>query len=75
MEEHEPKRKPLFLFSSPLVYIDPLHTNLAVLFVQLFRDSLNEYAYDADLAGLKYNLNSTAYGISVSTPDIDLLLK
>jgi len=37
-----------------------------VLFVQLFRDALNEYAYNAEIAGLGYSLNSTAYGVSVS---------
>lgn len=61
-----PKLYVNFEFTSPLVYIDPLHTNLSVMFVQLFRDSLNEYAYDAELAGLRYNLNSTAYGVSLS---------
>ena len=48
------------------MYIDPLNANLSTLLVQLFRDSLNEYAYAAEIAGLKYNLNSTAYGITVS---------
>ena len=51
---------------SPLVYIDPLHANLATMLTSLFRDSLNEYAYAAEIAGLKYNLSSTAYGINVS---------
>ncbi|XP_045188841.2 insulin-degrading enzyme-like [Mercenaria mercenaria] len=63
---HLPKAYASFELTSPLVYIDPLHTNMAVLFVQLFQDSLNEYAYDAELAGLKYNLNSTAYGVTLS---------
>ena len=57
--------KLMFCFS-PLVYIDPLHANLATMLTSLFRDSLNEYAYAAEIAGLKYNLSSTAYGINVS---------
>ena len=55
------------VFHSPLVYIDPLHSNLAFLFVQLCKDALNEYSYNAEIAGLKFTLASTAYGISVST--------
>ena len=55
-----------YLYYSPLVYIDPVHANLATLLVQLFQDSLNEYTYAADIAGLKYNLNTTAYGVTVS---------
>ena len=51
---------------SPLVYIDPLHANLATMLTSLFKDSLNEYAYAAEIAGLKYSLSSTAYGINVS---------
>lgn len=35
------------------------------MFVQLFRDSLNEYAYAADLAGLQWELNNSKYGITV----------
>lgn len=36
------------------------------MFVQLLRDSLNECAYNADLAGLKWSLNSGKYGVTVS---------
>jgi len=39
---------------------------LIALFVNLFRDALNEYAYTAEIAGLKYMLSGTAYGITVS---------
>jgi secreted Zn-dependent insulinase-like peptidase len=36
------------------------------LFISLFKDDLNEYAYDAELAGLHYGLECTIYGMSVS---------
>ncbi|XP_060579124.1 insulin-degrading enzyme-like, partial [Ruditapes philippinarum] len=76
---HLPKAYASFELTSPLVYIDPLHTNMSVLFVQLFQDSLNEYAYDAELAGLKYSLSSTTYGISLSVKGyndkLDVLLR
>ncbi len=45
--------------------MDPVCTNLTYLFVVLFNDALNEYAYDAELAGLNYNLHSTIYGLTV----------
>lgn len=35
------------------------------LFVELFKDALNEYAYAAEIAGLGYNLSCSLYGISV----------
>lgn len=74
-----PKTFTTFQVTSPLVYIDPVHANLATLLVQLFQDSLNEYTYAADIAGLKYNLNTTAYGITLSvkgySDKVDVLLR
>lgn len=55
-----------FNFYSPLAYLDPLNCNLTHMFVQLFKDSLNEYAYAAELAGLKWDITNTKYGIIVS---------
>ena len=55
-----------FFFFSPLAYRDPLHCNMNRLFVMLLKDSLTEYAYDAELAGLKYNVDVSIYGIIVS---------
>lgn len=49
-----------------MAYFDPLNCNLTHMFVQLFRDALNEYAYAAELAGLKWNLSNTKYGLIVS---------
>ncbi|XP_065087542.1 insulin-degrading enzyme [Ochlerotatus camptorhynchus] len=53
-------------FCSPIVYSDPLNCNLTHLFVQLFKDHLNEYLYAADLAGLRLMVANTTYGVSVS---------
>lgn len=36
------------------------------MLVQLFKDALNEYAYAAELAGLKWELVNTKYGLIVS---------
>lgn len=56
----------LSLIYSPFAYMDPLSCNLTHMFVQLFRDSLNEYAYAAALAGLQWELTNSKYGITVS---------
>uniref|UniRef100_A0AAR5Q891 Insulin-degrading enzyme n=1 Tax=Dendroctonus ponderosae TaxID=77166 RepID=A0AAR5Q891_DENPD len=58
-----PKANVMFDFVSPLAYLDPLNCNLTHMFVQLFRDELNEYAYAAELAGLKWELINTKYGL------------
>ncbi|XP_033632870.1 insulin-degrading enzyme-like [Asterias rubens] len=52
-------------FASPLAYMDPLHCNLTCLFAVLLRDSLNEYAYAAELANINYAIESTVYGINI----------
>ena len=33
--------------------------------LELLKDSLNEYAYDADIAGLSYSLSDSFYGVMV----------
>ena len=43
---------------------------MAHLFVELLKDSLNEYAYAAEIAGVHYKLENTMYGIFVSTAHI-----
>ncbi|VEN56875.1 unnamed protein product [Callosobruchus maculatus] len=58
-----PKANLFFDFVSPLAYLDPLNCNLTHMFVQLFKDALNEYAYAAELAGLKWELVNTKYGL------------
>lgn len=58
-----PKANVMFDFVSPLAYLDPLNCNLTHMLVQLFRDALNEYAYAAELAHLKWELINTKYGL------------
>ncbi|PIK49484.1 putative insulin-degrading enzyme isoform X5 [Apostichopus japonicus] len=61
-----PKACMYFEFASPLAYLDPVSCNMTKLFSILLRDSLNEYAYDAELAGISYSIDSTIYGLQVS---------
>ncbi|XP_070539954.1 insulin-degrading enzyme-like [Ptychodera flava] len=58
-----PKACLFFEFTSPMAYLDPLHCNLAFMFNSLFKDSLVEYSYAAEIAGLGYNLENTIYGL------------
>ncbi|XP_076308150.1 insulin-degrading enzyme-like isoform X2 [Tachypleus tridentatus] len=60
-----PKANLTFKFNSPVASLDPLHENSTYLFVQLFKDALNEYAYAAHLAGLMYGLLNTKYGMNL----------
>ncbi|KXJ05018.1 Insulin-degrading enzyme, partial [Exaiptasia diaphana] len=50
----------------PLAYVDPAHCNLSSIFVKLLKDELNEFAYDAEIAGISYSIDNTMYGMSVS---------
>ncbi|RXG67447.1 Insulin-degrading enzyme [Armadillidium vulgare] len=74
-----PKTSMYIEFFSRMAYLDPNHTNLLHMFVQLFRDSLTEYAYAAELAGLHYNLQNTKYGLQLNIKGYsdkqDVLLK
>lgn len=54
-----------FDFSNPIVYSDPLNCNLTHLFVQLLKDSLTEFLYSAELAGLRLTISNTTNGISM----------
>lgn len=51
--------------SNPIVYTDALNCNLTHLFVALFKDSINEFLYMAELAGLRFNISNTTNGVSM----------
>jgi secreted Zn-dependent insulinase-like peptidase len=40
---------------------------MASIFSKLLKDALNEFAYDAEIAGVDYGIDNTMYGIFVST--------
>ena len=61
-----PKTVVKFELRNPLVYLDPLNVNMANLYVELLKDSLTEYSYMAELAGLKYSISATNYGLNLS---------
>lgn len=58
----------LFLYS-PLPYTDPLNCNLTSVWVLVLRDGLQQFAYAAELAGLRWSIGNAKYGLSVSSID------
>ncbi|KAF9941217.1 Insulinase (Peptidase M16) [Modicella reniformis] len=58
-----PKVNMYFQLKSPLSYSSPINNVKAQLYVNLLKDALNEYSYDADLAGLAYSLDTTVEGM------------
>lgn len=62
-----PKANVDICLRTPLVGVSPLVTVMAQLYKELVEDSLIEYSYDAELAGL-------SYGMSVHSQGVDLAL-
>jgi insulysin len=60
-----PKASVRIEIRNPITTQDPKYSNMTSLFIELLVDSLNEYSYAADLAGLRYNVSKTNYGIQV----------
>lgn len=50
---------------SPLAYISPRHSVLTQLYCSVLRDSLVEFSYYAEVAGLNYSLENTSEGLTL----------
>lgn len=61
-----PKAYLYFEFRNPMGSVDPIHSNLNALYVQLVEDSLTEFVYPAQLGGLQYDLSALNYGIQLT---------
>jgi insulysin len=61
-----PKTNFLITIRSPLTYATPANQVKTKLYCELVKDSLSEYAYDADISGLVYNTSGTALGIDIN---------
>ncbi|KAJ5398409.1 hypothetical protein N7465_008898 [Penicillium sp. CMV-2018d] len=51
---------------NPLVWATPANLIKTKLYSELVRDSLDEYSYDAELAGLDYHLSANILGLDIS---------
>ncbi|CAG8555128.1 27983_t:CDS:10, partial [Dentiscutata erythropus] len=62
-----PKVNVRFLLKSPLTYApSPSHCIKARLYTELVKDNLTEYSYNAELAGLRYDIETQREGILLS---------
>jgi insulysin len=60
-----PRGNIIVVLRTPLASVTPSNTVKTKFFCELVQDSLNEYAYDAEIAGLSYNLNGHTLGLDV----------
>lgn len=61
-----PKANIFLLLRTPLIDATPSNAVKSRLLVELIKDALTEYSYDAELAGLAYNIEAQADGIGFS---------
>jgi insulysin len=55
----------LYILSSPLASHSPLNAVMSRLVADLVTDSLTEYSYYADLAGLRYAISEDEHGLQL----------
>ncbi|KAJ9094236.1 hypothetical protein QFC21_006062 [Naganishia friedmannii] len=62
-----PRANVFLALQSPLLDITPRQSTLARMYCDLFRDSITEEVYDAELAGLQYSLEYAGDSITVGS--------
>lgn len=60
-----PKANVEVSFRNPLVSVTPANACKVKFYCELVKDVLEDYAYDAEIAGLGYTLHSTSHGIEL----------
>uniref|UniRef100_K3W5F3 Insulin-degrading enzyme n=1 Tax=Globisporangium ultimum (strain ATCC 200006 / CBS 805.95 / DAOM BR144) TaxID=431595 RepID=K3W5F3_GLOUD len=61
----KPKLTLSFLFYSPVVSSTPYHAVLTSLFIRYLKDELTECSYDAELAGMEYEISFNSRAIEL----------
>lgn len=61
-----PKANINILMRNPLTYSTPLNYVKSVVFINLVKDALTTYSYDAEISGLMYTLGANMLGIDLS---------
>ncbi|XP_045456766.1 insulin-degrading enzyme [Melitaea cinxia] len=56
---------------SPLAYAEPAACGLASVWALLLRDALQQFAYAAELAGLRWSLGNAKHGLSITIDGYD----
>lgn len=62
---HKPRAYYAFNFVNPVVYSTPYNANVVALFIQLFRDHLTEFLYNAELTDLHFGLRNSSIGLEL----------
>jgi insulysin len=60
-----PKGSVVLALRNPLLAVTAANYVKAALFSQLVKDELTEYAYDAEISGLEYSLDTNSLGFSI----------
>jgi insulysin len=60
-----PKANVHVCLRSPITHVTPLASILTYMYKELIDDSLNEYSYDAEIAGLRYGLSPHTSGLDI----------
>ena len=60
-----PKANVFVTLRTPMSYTTPLAVVLTQLYRELVEDALSEYAYDAEIAGLNYEVSSHSQGLTI----------
>lgn len=60
-----PKANVYITLRNPLVYATPGNMVTARIYCDLVKDALSEYAYDAEIAGLEYQVSASSIGIDI----------
>ncbi|KAF2673613.1 LuxS/MPP-like metallohydrolase [Microthyrium microscopicum] len=60
-----PKANVKITLRTPLSSITPRCSAISKLYCSLVQDSLNEYSYDAEIAGLEYSLSQNGLGLQI----------
>lgn len=60
-----PKANLNILFRNPLTYSTPTNYVKTVTFINLVKDALTTYSYDADISGLSYTIGANMLGIDL----------
>ncbi|KAJ9144507.1 putative Metalloprotease [Pleurostoma richardsiae] len=60
-----PKANIRLLLRSPVASLTPMNAVMTRLYIELVEDSLRKYAYDADIAGLRYSLSESVRGLNI----------
>lgn len=61
-----PKANLNILLRNPIVYDSPSNHVKGALFVNMVKDALQEYSYDADISGLQYGLLTNSLGLELN---------